>query len=264
MKTIGFMGTGNMAGAIIKGISDFQMDTEILAVDHNSDKVTALQKYGVKVVSSSQCLAECSDVLFLAVKPQNFEEALAEIKGHLRLETVIVSIAAGITAEYICTELDYSAKIVLAMPNTPLMLGYGATALAKRENVSDCDFAFIRQIFDCAGMTVVIPENRMNEIIPINGSSPAFIYQYAKCFIDYGVSAGLDEELCLKLFAQTLIGSAKMMIESEHSIDDLIRMVSSKGGTTIAGLNALEKYHFSDAVKAACEQTVSRAYELSK
>lgn len=267
MKRIGFIGAGNMATAIISGIARAGMEAELFACDHNEDKVAALAQYGVKPQPSAKELASAVDVLFLAVKPQNFAEVLAEIRGSVRPETVIVSIAAGITAQYIVDSLGIppqAAKVVLAMPNTPLLLGCGATALSKGAGVPDDEFDFVRRIFDCAGITAVIPADRMNEIIPINGSSPAFIYQYAKLFIDYGVSVGFSEQTCLSLFAQTLIGSAKMMTESGRSIEELIRMVSSKGGTTIAGLAALEENNLPQAVRAACEKSVARAYELSK
>ena len=142
---------------------------------------------------------------------------------------MIVSIAAGITAEYIKRKTIPEAKVVLVMPNTPLLLGEGATAIAKAEPVTGEEFDFVRNIFSSCGETAVISADKIKEIISINGSSPAFIYLFAKGFIDYAKSAGIDEASAKKLFAKSLIGSAKMMTDSGYSIDELIKMVSSPG-----------------------------------
>lgn len=265
MRTIGFIGAGNMATGIISGMVKAQLDVSILAYDTYAEKLPLLQeKYGIQPASSAEEVAKASDYLFLAVKPQNFAEALGELKPAVRPETVFVSIAAGITAEYIAAALDIPAKVVLVMPNTPLLLGCGASALSKTDSVTDEEFAYVRNIFDCAGVTAAIPRDKMCEIIPINGSSPAFLYRYAQLFIEYGKSVGISEEVCLTLFAQTMIGSAKMMTDSGYSLDELITMVSSKGGTTIAGLEALKANGLDAAVASCCEKCVARAYELSK
>lgn len=267
MIIIGFIGAGNMASAIMGGIVRSGMEALLLACDPDGDKLAALRgSCGLRPCPSIAALLAEADYVFLAVKPQSFPEVLSEARGHLRPETVVVSIAAGVTSAAIRQALacgPEGVKIVRAMPNTPLLLGCGATALSRAEGVSDGEFAFVRQIFDSAGTTAVIPEEKMNEIIPINGSSPAFIYLFARYFIDYGKSQGLDESVCLSLFAQTLIGSARMLTDSGRGVGELIEMVSSKGGTTIAGLEGLRENGLEAAVKAACEQCVRRAYELT-
>lgn len=265
MRTIGFLGAGNMATAIMGGIVKTGLDAGLLAYDIAVEKTAALkEKWGIRVADSPAQLAEESDYLFLAVKPQNFEEALADLRDSVKKETVIVSIAAGITADYISAALGFAARVVLVMPNTPLLLGSGASALSKSAAVPDEAFAYVRHIFDCAGITAVIPQEKMNEIIPINGSSPAFLYRYAQLFIEYGKSVGLEEEVCLRLFAQTMIGSARMMTESGYSLAELIQMVSSRGGTTIAGLEGLAEQGLPQAVKSCCEKCVQRAKELAR
>ncbi|MEG2429403.1 MAG: pyrroline-5-carboxylate reductase [Oscillospiraceae bacterium] len=264
MKKIGFIGAGNMATAIIGGMAKSNTSDQIFAYDLDELKLENLKQYGVVSKSTANLLVLESEYLFLAIKPQNFPEVLAEIKLDIKPETVIVSIAAGVTGEYISRELGYDAKVIQVMPNTPLLLGVGATALSKMDNVSDEEFAVVKNIFDCAGITAVVPRNKMNEVIAINGSSPAFIYEFARCFIEYGKSVGLEEKVCLDLFAQSLIGSAKMMTQSGNSIDDLIKMVSSKGGTTIAGLDGLKENNLQNAVNCACQKCTKRAYELTK
>ena len=264
MKRVAFLGAGNMATGIISGIAKAKLPATLSVYDLVREKAEALSVYGAAPAASASELAASCDYLFLAVKPQNFEEALSELRPAVRKETVFISIAAGVTPAYISAKLGFPAKVVQVMPNTPLMLGEGATALACNENVSEEEFAFARSLFDCAGITEVIPLDKMNEIIPINGSSPAFLYLYAQQFIRYGESVGLDADLCLRMFAQTMIGSAKMMTDSGKSIEELIAMVSSKGGTTLAGLSALRENYIGKAVAEACDKCVSRAYELTK
>ena len=188
----------------------------------------------------------------------------ADVADAVTEETVLVSIAAGIGADFIRKMTKPYAKVVLAMPNTPLLLGEGATALAKDDAVSDAEFAVVQRIFGSCGMTAVIAPEQMKEVIAINGSSPAFIYLFAKSFLDYAAKVGLPETSAKELFAQSLIGSAKMITDSGYSIDELIRQVSSPGGTTLAGLDQLYEGKLSDAVRNACESCTKRAYELAK
>lgn len=264
MKKIGFIGAGNMATAIIGGIVKQGIEASISAYDLDKEKLAFLQKeYHVISAASIEAILQ-SNYVVLAVKPQNFPDVLSEMKPIISHDTVIISIAAGITPEKISGNLGYSAKVIRVMPNTPLLLGYGASALCRSDIVSDEEFAFAQEIFNSAGVSAIVPKDKMNEIIAINGSSPAFIYEFSRCFIEYGKGVGLDETVCLSLFAQTLIGSAKMMIESGFSIDELITMVSSKGGTTIAGLESFRESNLPNVVQKACESCVNRAYELAK
>lgn len=267
MNKIGFIGAGNMGGAIMKGIAKSSMNAkvEIFAFDMDTEKIDNLSEFGVKKCSDANEICDKCDIVFLAVKPQMFEEVLLSFKEHARTETVFVSIAAGITAEYIKNTLENDdIKVILVMPNTPLLLGEGATAIGKSEQVPKDKFDFVYRVFNECGKAFVIPENKMKEVIAVNSSSPAFIYLYAKGFIDYGIKAGLGEEVSKELFAQALIGSAKMITNSGYSIDQLIKMVSSPGGTTLAGLDMLYKGKLTETAYNACEACTKRAYELSK
>jgi len=264
MKNISFIGSGNMATAIISGIAKSMLDAVLYAFDIDQTKLSSLEQYNVTACSSIEHAVNIADYVIIAVKPQNFTGVLPEIKKALTPQKVIISIAAGITAEYITKQLGEDTKVIQTMPNTPLLLGYGATAMSRNSNVNEKEFEFAKSIFNCAGITQDVPSNKMNEIIAINGSSPAFIYEFARCFVEYGKSVGIEEKTCINLFSQTLIGSAKMMIESGDSINDLIKMVSSKGGTTIAGLESFKASNLQGVVHSACESCVKRAYELSK
>ena len=263
---LGFLGAGNMGAAMMRGIAasplcDSGEIAEILAFDTDAEKLRALAEVGVAAVDSAQALCDAADFLVLAVKPQVLGGILDGLT--LRREQVIISICAGISAEFIRSHTIADARIILVMPNTPLMLGLGATALAKCDGITDGEFALAKRMFATCGIAEEIPEEKMREIIAVNSSSPAFLYLYAKGFLDYAKSEGIDGDAALRLFTQAMIGSAKMMTDSGKTIDELIRMVSSPGGTTLAGLEQLYAGALTQTVQKCCESCTNRAYELA-
>jgi pyrroline-5-carboxylate reductase len=262
VKKIGFIGAGNMGGAIIKGIANKLNDVEISVYDLDTAKANELNKCNVTISKCEADILNSSKYVFLAVKPQNLPELLPKIAEFINEDTVIISICAGISGEYITKHLGKPAKIVLAMPNTPLLLGKGATAISRLSGVTDEEFAFVKEIFDCSGVSVEIPPDKMKEIICINSSSPAFIYLFAKPFMDFCNNNGISDNAAKLLFTQTLIGAADMIENSGISINELIKMVSSPGGTTIAGLSALYDGNFTDTVYQALTRCTKRAHEL--
>lgn len=263
---IGFIGAGNMGTAIMKGISGCSLSEEIqlFAFDPDKTKVESLAELGVMGCESEADLVNRCTYVFLAVKPQIIEGVLEAAAASASSDNVFVSIAAGISDEFIASKTIPDAKVILVMPNTPLLLGEGASALSRNDRVSDEEFEVVLSIFRACGKAAVISKDKMKEIIAINGSSPAFIYLFAKGFIDYAESAGIDASAASELFTQSLIGSAKMITDSGYTIDELIKMVSSPGGTTLAGLDRLYEGKLTDTVKKCCESCTKRAYELSK
>ncbi|MBR1423433.1 MAG: pyrroline-5-carboxylate reductase [Ruminococcus sp.] len=263
---VGFIGAGNMGYAIMKGIkgSEKASDIALYAFDTYQEACVRAEQLGAKITADAAELAGSCSYVFLAVKPQQLDEVLDDIAPEITKNTVIISICAGITDEYIASKTISGAKVVLVMPNTPLLLGEGATALSRSDSVTDKEFEFVCSVFGSCGIFSVIPKDKMKEIIAINGSSPAFIYLYAQSFVKYAVSVGIDEKAAVDLFAKSLIGSAKMITDSGKTIDQLIDMVSSKGGTTIAGLAELRNGGLDDAVQNCCKACTQRAYELSK
>lgn len=266
MINVGFIGAGNMGYAIMKGIhgSDMSSDIKLHAFDAYAPILDRLDEFGAVKCSGSAEVVENCKYVFLAVKPQQLDEVLADIAGAVTKDTVLISICAGITDDYLASKTIDNVKVVLVMPNTPLLLGEGATALSHSESVSDEEFELVCKIFGSCGIYSVIPKNKMKEIIAINGSSPAFIYLYAQAFVDYAKSVDIDEEVAKNLFAKSLIGSAKMITDSGNSLEELITMVSSKGGTTIAGLEKLREGNLEHTVSECCKACTKRAYELSK
>lgn len=263
---IGFIGAGNMGAAIMKGISASKAgeNIELYAFDPDVSKIEALAEYRVSSCKSEIELTEKCTFIFLAVKPQIIEGVIEAAAPAVTSDKVIVSIAAGISDEFIASKTLPEAKVILVMPNTPLLLGEGASALSRNENVTDEEFEVILNVFRACGKAAVVPKDKMKEIIAINGSSPAFIYLFAKGFIEYSDSVGISSEAALELFSQSLIGSAKMLTDSGYTIDELIKMVSSPGGTTLAGLDKLYEGKLTDTVKNCCDSCTRRAYELAK
>ncbi len=261
MNRLGVLGTGNMGSAIINGIAKSGMEVEVFAFDKDAEKLSVLPV--TPCVDESSLVSSCKYIL-LAVKPQVLGDVLDELASAVNEDTVFISICAGISADFIRSHTIDNAKVVLVMPNTPMMLGCGASAMAKGDNVSDEEFDFARSIIGSCGITEVIPMDKMKEIICINGSSPAFIYLFSKGFVDFAAANGIDSDTALKLFSATLIGSAKMLTESGMTVDELIKQVSSPGGTTIAGLEMLYAGDILGSVKDACAACTERAYELAK
>ena len=261
MERLGVIGTGNMGSAIINGVKKGS-DIEILAFDVNSERLGQLPV--TSCATESEVVEKCRYVL-LAVKPQVLENVLDSVASAVRSVTVFISICAGISAEFIREKLgNPDVKVVTVMPNTPMMLGFGASAMAHDEKVTDEEFAFAKKVISSCGIAVEIPMDKMKEIICVNGSSPAFIYLFAKGFLDYAASVGISADAALELFSASLIGSAKMLTESGMTVDELIKQVSSPGGTTIAGLEKLYSGDIVGDVDAACKACTARAYELGK
>ena len=176
----------------------------------------------------------------------------------------MISIAAGIEEKFVSSFFKFKIKFVQVMPNTPLLLGYGAIAICRGENVLDFEFDFSKGIFSKNGFVCEIPKEKMNDIIAINGSSPAFIYYFAKGFLYFAEKKEIDKDKAMKLFCYSLIGSANMILKSDRTIEQLIEDVCSKKGTTEKGIEILKKHDFLSIIIKTCEETSKRAYELSK
>lgn len=266
MATLGFIGTGNMASAIYNGIVSKQIlpAAEIGVYDISAAKLADFAQKGSVVCATAQEVVQSCRYVVLSVKPQNYEELLKELATVAKPETVFISIAAGMTAPYIKSCLGYDAKVVVVMPNTPMLIGYGTTAMSNAAPTTDEEFAYVMGIFAAAGEVAEIPADKMNEVIPFNGSSPAFIYRFAQIFVDKAVELGFDADTANKLFCSTLIGSARMMLDTGKTHQELIDMVSSPGGTTISGLKAMNERGLDTVLRAGIEDCIKRAYELGK
>ncbi len=263
-KRIGFIGAGNMATAIVNGIiSNKAKDAgDISVYDLDKAKLDLMAEKGTDTTDSCQELAEKSDIIVLAVKPQNYDEVLADIKDSVKENTVIVTIAAGISIAHVRSGLGKNCPAVRVMPNTPLLLGKGASALCRSENISDEDFEEVYKMFSLSGDAVLLTEDKMNAVIAVNGSSPAYVYLFAKAMVDYAVSVGIDRDAAMKLVCKTFEGSAEMLRSSGDTPETLIEKVSSKGGTTIEAMKVLNERAVPQAIFDAMAACTKRAEEL--
>ena len=263
---IGFIGAGNMATAIIGGmINGGLVEPEQIAVcDLDPSKCEQLKQKGCLVYADASTIACNCPVVFLAVKPQNYAGVLRALKGIVTEKTLFVSIAAGISTAYVMEQVGCSCGVVRVMPNTPLLLGAGATALCRSSNVTDEQFEHIVGIFRASGIIEILEEEQMNAVISVNGSSPAYIYLFAKAVVEEAARQGINPQAALRLFAGTLVGSAKMLTDSGSTPNELIRMVSSPGGTTLKALETLVDGGFEDLIAHAMRSCTKRAEELGK
>lgn len=266
MSKIGFIGAGNMASAIINGIvSGGTLPAgEITVCDISDEKLAEFAARGINTCKNAIELVQSCKYVLLSVKPQVVEGVLEQIAGSVTESTVIISIVAGVTADFIRKKTIPSCRIVLVMPNTPLLIGCGSVAIARLEPIAEDEFDFAVSIFQKSGEVQMIPADRLNEVIPINGSSPAFIYRFAQIICEHSKQYGFDVETSNRLFCNALIGSAKMMLETGKTHDELIKAVCSPGGTTLKGLEALEENGFEHAITECMDACIKRAYELGK
>lgn len=260
---ISFIGGGNMAGAIINAIikSSVVSPHSISLFDPSEQKCAEFKKMGVNIASSNTELSEKDDVLILAVKPQAMDNVLAEISGKLR-SRCIVSIAAGISTEHIKAFIGKDIPVVRALPNTPMLALEGMTVIAESHDTPEDIFRFIVSVFKAAGEVVILPENKINEAIPMSSSSPAFFFRMLDAMAMSGERFGISYDDAFKLSAAAMYGSAKYAMLSDRTPKELIRQVSSPGGTTVAALTAFDDFNFEKLIDEAVERCINRAYEL--
>ena len=262
MNTIGFIGCGNMASAMIGGLIRTGYDPALINVfDIDAEKAHAFGERGVVVRADEIDVAKNSDFVVLAVKPQVMKPLLEKL-GNANEDAVYVSIAAGVSTASVKRFLAYDAKVVRVMPNTSLLMGLGATAMSHSAPVSDAEFEFVKNIFASSGIVEEVGEDMMNAVISVNGSSPAYVYYLAKAVVDGAEKQGIDRETALRLFAKVLEGGAKMLTDSGLSPEELTDRVCSKGGTTIEAINVFDERGVEDAVVAGMEACTKRACEL--
>ena len=263
---LGFIGVGNMGGAILRGIlaKGYVQAGDITISDANSELAHKFEdEVAVKVAANNIALAEACDLIILAVKPFLLGDVLTEIKSVLPGKRIL-SIAAGWTFQMLQDATDKKVQVLRAMPNTPAMVGEGLTAFCQ-ENTFDAEsFEYAKGLFEAVGRVAVVPERLFDGVIAVSGSSPAYIYQFAKVICDRAEELGIDRECANRLFCKTLIGSAHMMMETGKTHQELIDMVTSPGGATFAGLKALSEGDFDQTLRNCYDATTKRAYELGK
>lgn len=267
MKKFAFIGAGNMAFAIVGGLTAKDSSMPVLPANIILYDAVPAQyvKFGegFKSAKNAREAVQEADIVVLAVKPQNYDDVLAEIAGTDMQKKIVITIAAGISTEYIAKRIGCCA-IVRAMPNTPLLVGSGVTALCRNELVSDEDFALINGIFSASGMTFILDEADMNKICAVTGSSPAYIFLMIKSICEGAKAQGIKSEDIYTAVCNMVIGSAKLALSSDKTPDELIRMVCSPKGTTEQAMRVFYENKLEDIVLQAMDACTTRADELAK
>ena len=259
-----FIGAGNMASAIVGGIikSNIVSAESICLFDKCPQQYDKFDNGCLKATDLKESF-ENANIVFLSVKPQNIKDVLLQLKSLDYKDKVFVSICAGVTIQSISNILS-GAKIIRTMPNTPLLLGQGVTALCKNDFVSNDDFEFVKSIFASSGYTTEIDEADINALTALTSSSPAYVYMFAKGLLEGAKKLNFNYADSLKMICYTLIGSANMILSTGKDVDDLISMVKSPNGTTEKALNVLDENKFVDIICQAMDACQKRAEELSK
>ncbi len=266
-KTIGFLGAGAMAEALIKSLLQrgFARASGILASDINRERGRYLSdKYGIDFVDNNKYLAEKADVVIYAVKPSVIGNILSEVSPYVTADQLHISVAAGITLDFIEQRLPEGARVVRVMPNTPSLVGTGAAAYSPGKSAGPEDEKLVKEILDCAGVSVKVPEHLINAVTGLSGSGPAYMFLILEALIDGGVKAGLPRDIAHILATNTMLGAARLILETGEHPARLRDMVTTPGGTTIAGLHVLEQGKLRATLMDAVLAAARRADELGR
>lgn len=263
---VGFIGAGNMASAVIGGAirSGYLAPENIYVSNAHKDKAIAVaQLYGINPAESNLDLVEKCNVIILSVKPHVYGTVLDEIKDHIKKDTLIVTIAAGVTLSYVKSFLKNDIKVIRTMPNTPALVGEGMTAITYTPSVEDEDVDFVKGLFSSFGLVEVLDEKLIDAFSSVSGSSPAFVDMFIEAMADAGVQLGLPRSKCYLMAAQAVMGTAKMVIDTGKHPGELKDMVCSPSGTTIEGVRMLEKMGLRSAVMEAVIASAEKAKQMS-
>lgn len=266
-KKIGFIGAGQMARALAEGFlrKGLLVPEDVMASDPDEQARQRFQATtGAATTSNNLEVIRHQEVIVLAVKPQQMPQVLAELTGRIAPEKLVISIAAGIRLKQLEEGLGRNTRVVRVMPNTPALVGFGASAFALGSHARAEDAALVQQLLEAVGIAVQVDEKLLDSVTALSGSGPAYVYLFIETLTDAGVRCGLPREIALKLATQTVRGAAEMVMKTGQHPVVLKDQVTSPGGTTIAGLVALEAGGFRSAVLAAVEAAWRRAGELSQ
>lgn len=264
MAKTGFIGTGNMGYAILKGLLKIYSQDELMITDANKDKRKQVsQETGVAAAEDNETLAKSVKYIVLAVKPQYYGAVLKDIAPVVTKEQVIISIAPGITIDDLKKELGDDKRIVRAMPNTPALIGEGMTGVCyDRQLFTEEEEKEIHTFFSSFGKMRIVEERLINAVVCVSGSSPAYVYMFIEALADSAVKYGLPRDTAYEMAAQAVVGSAKMVLETGKHPGELKDAVCSPGGTTIAAVSALEEAGFRSAVIKAADACFEKCNSL--
>ncbi len=264
MRT-GFIGCGNMATAMVRGILKAKkaMPGEIMVSRRHMAPLRALHKeLGIQITTENREVAMFADVLFLAVKPQFYEETIAEIRDFIRKDQIIVTIAPGKTLDWLGEKFEKPVKLIRTMPNTPAMVGEGMMGMCAGELVTEEEFAMVQELCESFGKAEKVTEQLMDVVTSVSGSAPAYVFMFIEAMADAAVADGMPRASAYKFAAQAVLGSAKMVLETGKHPGELKDMVCSPGGTTIEAVRVLEEKGLRSAVIEAMKACTKKSREM--
>ncbi len=272
-RNIGFIGAGNMAEALINGFigSGLVSPGRIFAADRLKDRMLWLaERYEITVYNKNYEVAANSDIIFLTIKPQDMQAALEDTAEHMDETRLIVSVMAGRTIDAIHSVLagcglKSHPPVIRAMPNTPSLIREGAIGLYAEERVREEDIRLVKRLFGSVGVVVELgEEGLLNTVTALSGSGPAYVFLFIDALTEAGIKGGLAPDDARTLAIQTVAGAGRLIKKSDSSPQELIKKVASPGGTTVAGLEVLEKMGFKDIILKTIEAAKRRAEELAE
>jgi pyrroline-5-carboxylate reductase len=266
-KKVGFLGAGNMGEAMIRGLlkAGVVPPEEIFATDARLERLEQMGKlYGIHTLSDNALLVKRVDVLILAVKPQIIHQVVREIAAAVTPRHLVISVAAGVSTASLRRVLPGGVRLIRVMPNAPALVLEGATAVARAEGLERGDLETAEEIFGAVGKTVVLEEELLDAVTGLSGSGPAYVALMIEALADGGVKVGLDRHTAMTLAAQTVLGAARLLIETGAHPGQLKDMVTSPGGTAIAGIAALEEGGVRRTLISAVERATLRSRELGR
>lgn len=264
-KSIGFLGAGKMGEALARGLLHAQLapPANVRMSDVDAARLASLaQALHVCPVSDNRALVQASQVVIVALKPGVVRRALPELAAAIGRERLVVSIAAGITIAELEGMLEAGARVVRVMPNTPCLVGAGASAYALGSAATVADGEVVRALLDSVGVSVEVPEGLLDAVTGLSGSGPAFVAVVIEAMADGGVLAGLPRDIASRLAVQTVLGTARLLAETGKRPAELKDMVASPGGTTIEGLKVLEEKRLRAALIQAVEAAAAKSHKL--
>ena len=266
-QRIGFLGSGNMGEALVKGLVEARVVAAdaVVVSDARGDRLADMdRRYGVRIAKSNVDLVRESDVVVLAVKPQIMAAVLSEVASSLSRRHLVISVAAGVSTATLHTMVGKDIRLIRVMPNTPALVREGATAIAKAAGLEPGDLEIAQEIFGAVGKVVVLDESLMDAVTGLSGSGPAYVALVIESLADGGVKMGLDRATAMTLATQTVLGAAKLLLETGTHPGQLKDMVSSPGGTSITGVAALEEGGIRTTFIKAVERATLRSRELGR
>jgi pyrroline-5-carboxylate reductase len=264
-KRIAFLGGGNMAEAIIKGLLRNKSTAELMVAEISAERRSYLtQCYpNILVVENSSEAASWGEIVILAIKPQQAASVLSSLRPAVGTDKLIVSIMAGVRCTSIEEALENETRVVRVMPNTPALVGSGASAICAGKNAGIKDLDCVEAIFAQTGLVVRVDEKQMDAVTGVSGSGPAYVFTFIEALSDAGVKNGLPRDISAKLAVQTVLGASRLLAETGEHPAKLREQVTSPGGTTIAGLHALENGCFRGVIMDAVDAATQRSKELA-